>query len=181
MAVSAASPGQRLLVDMAAWVPSRNGTIAFFNASATGRHLYLYNDFTIPNNSAMVFDGVTVSNGAVFEIGGGTSLNITGNLTVTGNSTIIARGKNRSVQVDGLWQGAGVTISANDIRVDAGSKITADNQGYTQDAGPGNGGGGNCGGTYGGVGGRGPWGLENTNTYGNCVSSDRSRQRRREF
>ena len=54
---------------------------------------------------------LTVAKGATLTVEGGTSLNITGNLTVTGNSTIIARGKNRSVQVDGLWQGAGVTIS----------------------------------------------------------------------
>ena len=39
--------------------------------------------------------------------------------------------------MDGQWAGVGVTINAANVTVDAGSKITADGQGYVTGCGPG--------------------------------------------
>jgi hypothetical protein len=72
---------------------------------------------------------------------------------VTGNSTILLQATNTTAQVNGMWQGAGVTLNAGSLQVDAGSSINADGQGYISDAGPGATSG--EGGSYGGAGGDG--------------------------
>jgi len=109
-------------------------------------------------------------------IGGGSAIAVTNTVTVTGNSTLLLQGVNTSAQVSGQWQGQGVTISATNLQVDAGSTISADGQGYAGNScsGPGAGPGGgplNCnnngnGGSYGGQGG----GPNPGTTYGSALA-----------
>src|SRR5271163_2794144 len=63
---------------------------------------------------------------------------------------------NNAAQVNGTWQGAGVTLNAGSVEVDSGSSINADGQGYVASAGPGGApAGSSAGGSYGGIGGSG--------------------------
>ncbi len=138
------------------------GTIAFFNTTANdllvaGPHVFIYGE-----NSSLAFHDITVRDAATLIVGGGSTISATGTITVTGNSTITLQGKNTTAQVGGQWVGQGVSITAANVQVDAGSAISADAQGYTGGAtgAPGNGPGGGCGsdmydsagGSYGGVG-----------------------------
>jgi hypothetical protein len=109
-------------------------------------------------------------------IGGGSAIAVTNTVTVTGNSTILLQSVNTSAQVSGQWLGQGVTISATNLQVDAGSTISANGQGYSGNncSGPGAGPGGgplNCnnngnGGSYGGQGG----GPNPGTTYGSALA-----------
>jgi hypothetical protein len=106
---------------------------------------------------------LTVENGATLTLGGGSTLTVSGAVLVTANSSIVLQGANTSAQVNGAWAGAGSTISAATVEVDAGSSINADAQGYTANSGPGAGPSGSTnGGSYGGAGG----GQAATTTYG---------------
>ena len=97
---------------------------------------------------------VTVQSGATLTVGGGSTVTVTGALVVTGNSKVVLQSINNAAQVNGTWQGTGVTVNAASVQVDAGSSINADGQGYLALAGPGGGGLGNeNGGSYGGSGG----------------------------
>ncbi len=64
-------------------------------------------------------------------LAGGSYINITGNLTVTNNSQLLILSINNAGQVGGVWAGAGSTVRAGNITINAGSKIIADGQGYT--------------------------------------------------
>ena len=130
-----------------------NGTAAFFDTSAANTKLILYQSFLLPGNSTLTYGQIALQNGAVLTIGGGSTITVTGGITVTGNSTILLQATNTTAQVNGTWQGAGVTLNAGSLQVDAGSSINADGQGYISDAGPGATSG--EGGSYGGAGGGG--------------------------
>jgi len=113
-------------------------------------------DITISSNTTWdegtyTYTNVTVNNGATLTIAGGSTLNVTGILAVTGDSsTILLQGKNRDGLVGGQWAGVGVTINAGHVQIDSGSRISADGQGYTTNQGPG--GSTTAGGSYGGKG-----------------------------
>ena len=98
-------------------------------------------------------DSITVSNGATLTIAGGSAVNVVGAITVTGSSTILLQGKNSGSQVSGQWLGVGVSLTAADVSVEAGSKISADGQGYPTSSGPGAGAGSYQAASYGGRGG----------------------------
>ncbi len=106
---------------------------------------------------------LTVTNGATLTIEGGSLVQVSETISVTNNSTILLKGKNRSGQVEGQWAGVGVTINSANVTVESGSKISADGQGYVggvggSGKGPGGGGphgGAASGGSYGGKGGSG--------------------------
>ncbi len=99
---------------------------------------------------------LTVENGATLTIGGGSTVTVSGAVLVTANSNIVLQSISNATQVNGTWQGAGVTLNAGSVEVDAGSSINADGQGYVANAGPGGAAGGSsAGGSYGGVGGTG--------------------------
>src|SRR5487761_2288963 len=53
---------------------------------------------------------LTVQSGAVLTIGGGSVVTVTNGITVTGNSSILLQSANNTAQVNGSWQGAGVTL-----------------------------------------------------------------------
>ena len=127
-------------------------------------------DVVISSNTAWAagsyqLNSLVVNNGATLTVGGGSTLNVTVGITVTGSSNIVLQGANTAGQVNGSWQGAGVTLNAATVEVDAGSSINADGQGYlagsygppsVAGAGPGGGpAGASAGGSYGGVGGTG--------------------------
>ena len=107
---------------------------------------------------------LTVQNGATLTVAGGSTLTVSGAVVVTGNSNIVLQGANTSAQVNGVWVGAGVTVNAASVEVDAGSSINADGQGYGAGVGPGtttNW----AGGSYGGVG-----GGSSGSTYGSYLA-----------
>jgi RHS repeat-associated protein len=129
-----------------------NGTAAFFDTSGTNNKLSVYQAFTIPASSDLTYGAIALQNRATLTIGGGSTITITGGLSVTGNSTILLLSTNMTAKVNSTWQGVGVTLNAGSVQVDAGSSINADAQGYVSNAGPGAGNYGS-GGSYGGVGG----------------------------
>jgi hypothetical protein len=119
---------------------------------------------------------LTVENGAVLTIGGGSTLTATGAITVTASSSIVLQSINNAAQVNGTWQGVGVTLNAASVEVDSGSSINADGQGYVASAGPGGGTPGtSAGGSYGGIGGVGsgaaPLGVYGSSTVPTALGS----------
>ncbi len=126
--------------------------MGFFDISVTPNNLSIYQKFDFDEDSSFTFGNLTLDNGAVLNVGGGSSLHLGGALTVTGGSTLVLKGKNTGGKVNEKWAGVGVTINAANVTVEAGSKITADGQGYTTGNGPGGSGDYNVGGTHGGRG-----------------------------
>jgi len=106
-------------------------------------------------------DAIHVNSASTLTLGGGTVLTV-GDLNVVSNSTVLCEGANNTDQVSNQWMGVGVTINASNVLVEAGSEITADDQGYVASTGNGVGlggpaefgwGNGGGGGGYGGAGG----------------------------
>jgi hypothetical protein len=151
----------------------QRGTVAFINTAEN--HLRVAGQtLTFGENSSIIFSAMTVDNGGIVTIGGGSTVDIVGTLTVTGNSTIILEGKNTTGQVGGRWRGTGVIIIAGNLTVEAGSKISADGQGYAGDMGPGAGipdtyMAAGSGGGYGGQGGSSGAGATGGATYGSSA------------
>ena len=115
---------------------AENGTSYYLNTSEN--HLRLVSQQMIFGpDSVLFYDALTIDNGALLVVGGGSTLAIADTLTVTGNATLLLQGKNNTGQVDGQWVGEGVTINAGEVIVTSGSKISADGQGYTPGLGPG--------------------------------------------
>jgi hypothetical protein len=168
--------------------PGAAGTVYTLGA---GSNLIVSNDTTLPANANLSFSSVTVNNGATltlgsgttfasntvtvtaggnFTVGGGSTLNISGAVLVTGNSMIVLQSINDAAQVNGTWQGVGVTLTAGSVQVDAGSSINADGQGYLASAGPGGAPpGSSAGGSYGGLGGVGD-GVPPGGIYGSTTT-----------
>ena len=128
-------------------------------------------------NGSHSFDGVLVMNSGALDIAGGTTLGVTRDFMVQGNSTVVCQGTNNGGQVSNQWAGVGVTINASNVFVEAGSEITADGQGYAASTGAGIGPGGGAydgvnaggGGGYGGVGGYGDWVDAGGPVYGSLL------------
>ena len=140
-----------------------NGTVGFFDTSVPYRHLKVYKDFALDQDSSLTFGAVTVSDGGILTIGGGSLIRIQGDLSVSGSSKVIPEGKYTNGLVGGQWAGVGVTIYAANVTIEAGSQINATGQGYTTSNGPGGTAAWFTGGSYGGRGsGSGPFGP----TYG---------------
>jgi hypothetical protein len=164
--------------------PGAVGTVYTLGA---GSNLTVSNNTTLPANANLSFNSVTVNNAATLTlgigttfasntvtvtgggnvtVGGGSTLNVSGAVLVTGNSTMVFQSINNNAQVNGAWQGAGVTLNAGSVQVDQGSSINADGQGYVANAGPGGAPvGSSAGGSYGGLGGVGA-GTAAGPTYG---------------
>jgi RHS repeat-associated protein len=143
-----------------------SGTSAFFDTSAANNNVSVYQNFAIPANATVQYNGLTVAGGASMTIGGGTQLAVTQALRVTGN--MVLQSINTTAEINGSWQGKGVTILAGSLQVDASGALNADGQGYAVQAGPGAGANGyrNNGGSYGGAGG----GMASTTTYGSATA-----------
>jgi len=112
---------------------------------------------------------LTVTNGAILTVAGGSAITCSATLTINGSSQIVTQVKNRSSQVGSQWAGQGVHIEAQNMTIDTSASLTANSQGYSPGdpaAGPG-GATGNSGGTHAGIGGKGPWGAPNMAVYGN--------------
>ena len=130
------------------------------------------------SEATLTAGAVVLGGGSTLDLAGGSTLAVTGGLDVTGGSTVLARGKNTTAQVEGEWVGEGVTIQAVDAYVELGSQITADGQGYAAvqwSAGRGPGGGaygdwnGGGGGGHGGVGGYGSASVAGGGVYGSVT------------
>ncbi len=78
-----------------------------------------------------MYDGVVLDNQANLTLYGGSSLTVWGDLDILTSSTIVLEGKNRDGEIAGEWKGEGCTLSAENLHLDATSRIDADSQGYT--------------------------------------------------
>ena len=105
--------------------------MGFFDTSVPNTQLSVYQNFRFAPDSVLHFGGCTVDNAATVVLGGGSALRVDGALRVRNRSTLLLQGKNVSGQINGQWAGAGVTIVASNVTVEAGSAISADGQGYT--------------------------------------------------
>jgi hypothetical protein len=147
--------------------PGEAGTMGFFDASTTPPGLRVSQRMVFAPGSAPHYQALTVDNGATVVLGGGALLAVDGLLSLTGNSALLVQSQNTAAMVEGRWAGVGGTVWAGEMTVAAGSRVTADGQGYVARSGPGGAGArSNCGGTHGGTGGRGRWGAPNLYTYG---------------
>ncbi len=131
------------------------------NVVLPGNTSLTYTDITINNSGSLTLGSgttltatsISVSNGATFTVGGGSTVTVSGAVVVTGNSNVILQSINNAEQVNGKWQGTGVTFNVGSVEVDSGSSINADGQGYVPNAGPGGSPVGSYdGGSYGGLG-----------------------------
>jgi hypothetical protein len=161
----------------AGFTAGQPGTVAFVDTSTPETNLQVYRDLVFGEDSNINYDAITVQNGATLRVGGGSIVDVSGPLTLTGNSTLLLEGKNTSARVNGEWRGEGSTINAGSVTVQEGSTISADGQGYIGTAGPGAGesdihcgaptaGGG---GGYGGAGGDGEFGAHGGSVYGSPI------------
>lgn len=86
---------------------------------------------TAPNAAIEVGDSLLLSNGAWFRLGGGSTLEVAGTISVQdSNTTLLVQGKYVSGQVEGAWRAAGGTLRAAGVVVGPGAQISADAQGY---------------------------------------------------
>jgi hypothetical protein len=92
---------------------------------------------TLGSGTTLTANSISVSSGSTFNVGGGSNLTVSGAVVVTGNSSIVLESINNTAQVNGTVRGAGATLTAGSVEVDAGSSINADAQGYAPTAGPG--------------------------------------------
>ncbi|MBN2451204.1 MAG: RHS repeat protein, partial [Lentisphaeria bacterium] len=116
------------------------GTIAFVCTAGGANHLFVYQDYVIPEGSSPSYAALTVDVGGRLGIGGGATVTVDGLLHLTGNATVLCRGQGANGRVEGQWAGGGVAIHAGDITIDSGSALSADGLGYAAaPAAPGNG------------------------------------------
>ena len=160
------------------FTPGGTGTAAFFDTSVAPPHLYVYQRLVFSQDSSITYSAITLDNGATFRVGGGSTIDLSGDLIEKSQSMLLLEGKNTSGLVNGVWQGVGVTINVANVMVEAGSTISADGQGYIGTAGPGagasdqscSGGTAGGGGGYGGAGGSEQSGASGGSTYGSSVA-----------
>src|SRR5664280_2829664 len=56
-------------------------------------------------------NSLTVNGGATLTVGGGSTITVAAGVTVTAKSAIVLQSANNSAQVNGTWQGTGVTVT----------------------------------------------------------------------
>jgi hypothetical protein len=159
------------------FVDGQPGTVAFFDTSTEPPSLFVYAELVLPQDSSVIYDAITLDDAATMSVGGGSTIALSGELTVRGNSTLLLQGKNTDRLVAGEWQGRGVSVQAMNVSVEAGSRISAAGQGYIGSAGPGAGasdpscGGPSAGGGggYGGAGGAAAFGTPGGAPYGSPI------------
>ncbi len=109
------------------------GTTAFIRKNGSERHLRILQSMYYPEGTLLEYDTLTLENGAVLTVDGGSTISVT-NLTLQSSSTLYLKGANIDGRVGGTtgtWEGKGVAILADNLRVETGSVINADGQGYT--------------------------------------------------
>ena len=148
--------------------PGAAGSVVFFDTSGSNSSMTVYENFSLPAGTAVTYDAVTVQPGALLTIGGGSTVAVVNALSVSG--TIVGQSANNAAQVNGTWQGSGLTLSAGSVQINTGGVINVDGQGYVQSAGPGGApGGSSAGGSYGGLGGASN-GVSPAATYGSSTA-----------
>ena len=126
------------------------GTVGFVDRSVPNSHLHVYGNFvltgdsnglggltiaggtlSVPAGSVLAVDGdFALGEGATMTCGGGAVLRAGGTVTVAGNSLVTGYGANTSAMVEDEWRGVGVTLEVSNLVVEAGSRLSADAQGY---------------------------------------------------
>ncbi len=102
-------------------IPGNNSSITF-NSGSAGLIDRVRGDFwtmSVASSGVSVVEAlelrdIIVVGGCTLSIRGGTTVRVVGDVTVTGDSTILAQGKNTSAQVGGVWAGVGVAIEAGE-------------------------------------------------------------------
>ena len=118
---------------------AEDGTVVLLDISGGQQNLLVTERIDFDEDSALRYDNVTITSSGVLELGGGTSLLVNDTLRLSDGGILVCQGKNTAAQVGDEWAGAGVSVTASAVIVDAGCRITADGQGYLPDAGPGGG------------------------------------------
>ena len=114
------------------------GTLVFINTSpAGGGAVRVSQRMTLDDGPVFSAGSLTVDNGATLSVGPRVALDIEGTLTVTGNATIQLASADVLAAVDGAWVGTGARVEAGHVLVAAGSRISADGEGYRNGIGPG--------------------------------------------
>ena len=111
------------------------GTAVFLNTETNALRISQHLDFA--PDSVVHFGAVTVDNQATLVLGGGVQLTVDDDFDVTQGATLFIEGKQRDGQINGQWSGAGAMITAGNMRIDAESRISANEQGYLAGLGPG--------------------------------------------
>ncbi|HEX3744765.1 MAG TPA: RHS repeat-associated core domain-containing protein [Bryobacteraceae bacterium] len=146
-----------------------NGTVGFFDTSAPNSNLTVYQDFVVSAGATETHNAVTVQPGAQLTVGGGATLTAIGALTVSGS--LVVQSINNTSKILGIWQGAGATIVAGSVLVNASGSLNADRQGYVAAAGPAGGASASsAAGSYGGLGGIGQAAGSVGPTYGSATA-----------
>ncbi|MEZ5278474.1 MAG: RHS repeat-associated core domain-containing protein [Opitutaceae bacterium] len=132
---------------------AQDGTVYLRDTTTSNGSLIVHGRVRIQPDEAPTYTGITVEGGGLLELGGGSSLTVTGTLRVKGGGVVLAEGKNRDAQVNEAWAGAGVSITAATLTVDLDGRVHADGQGYSSGLGPGGPGAGanNSGASHGGL------------------------------
>ena len=97
--------------------PAPPGTEVFVNTANNGLRVLETQTLRFEPATTLSFGSVTVDNAATLTLGGVSTLDTSGNVLITGNSTLVLQGTNTTGQVDGQWQGVGVTINAANVQV----------------------------------------------------------------
>lgn len=87
-------------------------------------------DVELPEDTIASYDCISASSGAISTLGGGSSVAVSGAVSVTGNSFIVFAVKNVDALVNGEWVETGATLNAASVSVAPGSTIDADGRGY---------------------------------------------------
>jgi hypothetical protein len=113
------------------------------NGTVQGNHTFAHVEAgrgalpVFTNATTLGFRSVRVDGASSLRIGGGATVVVSGNVAVVGNSELRLRAKDNTGPVSGNFIGAGVTLNATNVTVEAGSNITADGEGYVNGSGPG--------------------------------------------
>lgn len=111
---------------------SEDGTVLIVDVDNGNGDLTVYKRVGILENEDAVFDSVTVLDGALLEIHGGSSLQVNGSMDVQTGGTVVFRSTDLYQEYTGVWQGRGSTLLARNLNVDEGALLTADGQGYLE-------------------------------------------------
>lgn len=123
---SSASPGSG----------AENGTVFLKDTSSPAGDLFVRQRLAIDPNSDLSLSNLTVLDGGILEVGGGSTINVTGKLEIGSGGTLLARA---TTDDDLHPMGDGVSLFAKQLVIAAGAQLTADGQGFISGTGPGGG------------------------------------------
>ena len=109
----------------------QNGAVQGTSATYSAVTVHEAGTLTVVSNFLLNVQTMNTLTGATVTVGGGVTVTVGNALLLQSNATWVCQGINTaSTNASGQWVGAGVTISASNMTVEAGAKISADGQGY---------------------------------------------------